>query len=281
MSIRVMQPEDLDFAAACTAAEGWSSETRQEFEGFLTHDPRGCLIAEIDGIQAGICIATSYGENGFIGELIVRPEKRGQGLGRSLLEHAIGYLREWGAQNIYLDADPEAVPLYEKVGFRILCRSLRFVGAIKGQSQPDIRSLTPQDFVRINEMDQEAFGADRGFFLKRRMELFPDLCKLAEHKGKISGFIMGRRGRGLVSAGPWIVQSALDQPAALLGALAAEVTDQPLRVGVLETHQAATHLLAAIDGLKPSEPCWRMVLGPSARLGNSPRCYAIGSPAKG
>ena len=35
MIIRLMHAYDLDFAASCTAAEGWASETRAEFEGFL------------------------------------------------------------------------------------------------------------------------------------------------------------------------------------------------------------------------------------------------------
>ena len=49
MHIRTFQPSDLDFAASCTQAEGWSSETREEFAGFLAHDPGGCFLAERDG----------------------------------------------------------------------------------------------------------------------------------------------------------------------------------------------------------------------------------------
>ena len=89
--VRRMQPEDLDFAAACTAAEGWRTQTRAEFEGFYAHDPEGCLIAEAAGTPVGICVGTSYGGPpsggyGFIGELIVVPEARGRDTGRLLLD---------------------------------------------------------------------------------------------------------------------------------------------------------------------------------------------------
>ena len=44
-----MQCQDLDFAAGCTAAEGWASETRAQFEGSLAHDAGGCLVAAEEG----------------------------------------------------------------------------------------------------------------------------------------------------------------------------------------------------------------------------------------
>jgi len=71
MLIRLMTPNDLAFAAGLARAEGWRSETRLSFEDFLAHDPGGCFIAEVDGQPAGMCVATRYRQNGFIGELIV------------------------------------------------------------------------------------------------------------------------------------------------------------------------------------------------------------------
>ena len=68
LEIRPMRPEDLDFAASCTAAEGWRTQTRAEFEGFYAHDPEGCLVAEVSDPSAGadarvgICVGTPYGD---------------------------------------------------------------------------------------------------------------------------------------------------------------------------------------------------------------------------
>lgn len=281
MIIRTMRSSDLDFAAGCTAAEGWASETRQEFEGFFAHDPGGCLVAENDGQQRGICIATSYGESGFIGELIVAPEMRGRGIGRQLLERAIEHLRSRGAQNILLEGDPPAMPLYKRAGFRTVCRSARFVGVLQAPSHRHVRYMRAQDLDAVAEIDREVFGADRRFFLERSLALYPEFGKVVENRGEIAGFIMGRRGNGVVSVGPWIVQPGLEHPADLLESLAAEAGNTRLRLGVLEINSEAIATLRRL-GLPehPGAP-WRMVLGPSGHLGLSHRAYAIGSAAKG
>lgn len=281
MIIRTMRPSDLDFAAGCTAAEGWASETRQEFEGFLAHDPGGCLVAENNGQPVGICVATHYGESGFVGELIVTPDMRGRGLGRQLLERAIEYLHSRGAQNILLEGDPPAVPLYERAGFRVVCRSTRFVGVLQAPSLAHVRSMRAQDLDAVAELDREAFGADRRFFLERNLALYPEFARVIKRRGEVAGFIMGRRGHGVVSAGPWIVRPGLERPADLVESLAAKAGGIKLRLGVLETNTEAVAICRRL-GLpeQPGAP-WRMVLGPSGRLGLSRLAYAIGSAAKG
>ena len=168
MYIRTMRTSDLDFAVTLTAAEGWSSETRAEFEGFLAYDPAGCFIAEVAGRQVGMCVATRYIGFGFLGELIVVEDMRGQGLGRRLLESAVSYLHAHGAGTIFLDGVLAALPLYERAGFRRVCRSLRFIGSLRGQPHPGVRQMRADDMPAVAALDQAAFGADRRFFLERR-----------------------------------------------------------------------------------------------------------------
>jgi GNAT superfamily N-acetyltransferase len=303
--VRPMQHSDLDFAAACTATEGWISETRQVFEGFYAHDPNGCFIAEIDGRPIGICIATRYGESGFIGELIVLPEMRERGVGSQLLAHAVETLHHRGVQNIFLDGVRAAVPLYERAGFRKVCRSLRFMrpepvatrpphphvwamqcsfvgaGLRTRPPYPHVRAMQARDLNAVREMDRQAFAADRSFFLERRFSLHPELCQVLEFDGEIGGYIMGRRGNGIVSAGPWVIQPGVARPGDLLESLAVQAGDAGLSVGVLETNAEAVHTIRALGFQERPNPPWRMALGPSAHLGASAMCYAIGSPAKG
>ena len=130
-----MQKADLQFAAQCTSAEGWVSEDLTTLEGFFLNDPGGCLLAEADGQPIGICIATCYGSSGFIGELIVIPDVRGRGVGAALLNQAVRGLKERGVETVYLDGVLNAVPLYERNGFRKVCRSWRFSGIPKGENE--------------------------------------------------------------------------------------------------------------------------------------------------
>ena len=89
-----MQYSDLDFVSFCTESEGWSAETREVFEGFLAYDPSGCFIAESEGRRIGMCVGVSYGDCGFVGELIVIKEARGSDVGRKLFGHTIQYLQD-------------------------------------------------------------------------------------------------------------------------------------------------------------------------------------------
>jgi GNAT superfamily N-acetyltransferase len=269
--IRRMRLEDLAFAAECPALEGWTSETPEVFEGFFAHDPDGCLVAEEAGLPAGICIATSYGRKGFIGDLIVRREARGRGIGPALLDSAVRYLRERGAENIYLDGVEKAVPFYELSGFRAVCRSLRFAGWAKEIFQvgdrPNTGRLRPMqtwDLPNVFALDREAFGANRTFFLERRRSLHPEFAWVAEDGAGLAGFVLGYTGNKIVAAGPWVVAERWPRP-----------------FDLLETNDAAVRYLRSAPGLTEQLPSRRMVLGTSDRLGNSPLCWAIGSPAKG
>jgi ribosomal protein S18 acetylase RimI-like enzyme len=289
--IRGMQPDDLDFAAACTAAEGWRTQTRAEFEGFYAHDPKGCLIAEVAGAPVGICVGTSYGRYGFVGELIVVPEMRGRDIGRRLLDRAVNRLWQEGARGIYLDAVQAAVPLYWRAGFRGVCCSLRFSGTIEGQRHADVRRMRARrmrarrmragDLDAVCALDRAAFGADRSFFLQRRWQRFPGLSQVSEIDGQIAGFALAARVDDLVAVGPWVVRPEVERPADLLEAIARAAPGCTLGLGVLESNPAAVQVVRELGLSERENPPLRMVLGPDNDLSVSPMAYTIGSPAKG
>jgi len=248
MTIRNMLASDLDFCVECVTREGWLSETRETFEGFFAHDPNGCLIAEEDSRPVGICIATAYDTCGFLGELIVVPGRRGHG---------------------------------ERLGFRKVCRSLRFLGKVAGAPSQHVRAMTSDDLGTIVEMDTAAFGADRSFFLKLRFKNFPHLCQTLLSDNRVVGFVMGQPGHGVVTVGPWLVQQGPADPCDLLHSLGLQAGETRLRMGVLESNTEVIELIRSLGSLTETEPSWRMVLGRDTRSGSSSRLLAIGSPAKG
>jgi ribosomal-protein-alanine N-acetyltransferase len=68
----------------------------------------------------GFVLARVAGEEAEILTLAVMPEKRGQGLGRALLQAAITQAQELGAQTVFLEAgadNPSALALYARLGF--------------------------------------------------------------------------------------------------------------------------------------------------------------------
>lgn len=319
--IREMRPADIGFAADCTAREGWASETRVDFEGFYAHDSGGCLVAERQGKAIGIAVATSYGEFAFVGEIIVDPVERGRGIGRALLDRTVAYLRARGARSICLDGVVAAVPLYERAGFRKICRSLRFVrtpdrdrtadgdgapGAARaghgvdaarapappaggvgsceapvGGPRRGVRAMRSSDIESVCALDRQAFGADRSYFLSRRFLVCPELCWARDEGGRLSGFLLGRRGQGVVSAGPWLSPDGVESPGEMLVALLEVTPGLRAQVGVLERNERAVSVIRSLGFEEKPAPPWRMVLGPSERLGMSNDLLAIGSAAKG
>lgn len=279
--IREMEVEDLAFASECTAGEGWVSENFQTLAGFLLNHPNGCLLAEENGQPVGICVATPYEVSGFIGELIVRPEVRGRGVGASLLNYGVDLLREGGTETVYLDGVLKAVNLYERNGFRKACRSWRFSGSLPGEGHRDVSPMTAQDLGQVIALDQAHFGADRSFFIQYRFGLFPQLCHVMRQGDRLVGYIQGRRGEDWVSAGPWLVNEEAHNPAALLKALAQKADGRLINLGVLDTNQKAFDLVRLLGFVERPDSPWRMAKGIRNDLGVSPACYAIGSAANG
>lgn len=61
-----------------------------------------------------------YSAPAILEDLWVLPAFMGKGIGRRLFEHAVDQAGRNGAQNIELDADPNAVPFYERMGCRVI-----------------------------------------------------------------------------------------------------------------------------------------------------------------
>jgi len=279
-----MQREELAFAAECMLAVGWVRDMTAALaviEGFYHYDPDGCFIALQEDQPAGICVATPYKMTGFAGELIVRPDMRRKGIGEALLRRVIEYLNSLGIRSIYLDGVPRAVPLYERLGFRKICQSLRFSGLLEGRAHSTIRRMTRADLPQVCAFDREHFGDDRGLVLEYRMEEFPDLAHVCIQDGRVAGYIMGRRREDWVSVGPWVTGIAAKEPLHLLEAVAMAGGGMHLSLGVLESNHAALNLLKSLGFSIREDNPWRMVHGDSIALGESEACYAIGSAATG
>jgi len=283
MQIRLMCDSDLDFAVECARNEGWVSETREVFEGFFLYDPKGCFIAESEGRRLGICVSVCYKTYGFFGELIVLPEFRSRGAGRILLDHAVRYQKQRGIRNVLLDGVVKAVPLYERAGFKKVCRSLRFTGKINPcQPHKSVRQMLRTDLPDVFTLDLEVFGEDRRFFLNRLFTLCPGFCKVMEEEGQLTGYVMGRCKQTLIATGPWVVRRICKHPEKLIESLAMGAPEKPVRLGILESNRRAVQIAEQL-GLQEEndKPPWRMVLGETSDLGMSDASMAIGSPAKG
>jgi putative acetyltransferase len=85
--------------------------------------PCGCLLLALDGDRPAGCVALRDLGSGIaeMKRLYVRPEYRGQHLGRALVERIIGEARRVGYEKMRLDTLPSmkaAINMYRSLGFQ-------------------------------------------------------------------------------------------------------------------------------------------------------------------
>jgi len=90
----------------------------QEERLFLNLWQRYVFVLKHRGERCGFVSALAYKNSGWIGNLVVDPDKRHQGYGRALLEHAMQFLKDAGIACIWLVATESTVPFYQNYGFQ-------------------------------------------------------------------------------------------------------------------------------------------------------------------
>jgi predicted N-acetyltransferase YhbS len=204
------------------------------------------------------------------------------GIGRALMLSAIQYLQNMQIQAVFLDGVQKAIPLYEALGFQSICRSLRFFGQIPAEESTKVRPMNTDDLQEVMHLDKQTFGDDRGFFLKKRWQNYPDLALVWKQNHQIAGYLFGRVGvGGWVTAGPWVNLNDQSADISLLSHFQSKIGNQPFSIGILENRRSIIPQIV-MAGMQPrSDPPTRMILGKGDNLGNNNHCCAIGSPAKG
>jgi ribosomal protein S18 acetylase RimI-like enzyme len=132
--VLIVTAVDSDIDAVRSLFEEYAAELGVDlcFQGFADElaslpgayaAPPGRILLARDGNAVVGCVAVRSLGGGTceMKRLYVRPDGRGRGLGRSLVEAAIGAAYEQGYERMRLDTLPqmvEAQPLYESLGFR-------------------------------------------------------------------------------------------------------------------------------------------------------------------
>jgi ribosomal protein S18 acetylase RimI-like enzyme len=265
--------------------EGWG-HTRRDVERCWNLEPNGCFIAESENKPVGHIFSVIFGKIGWIGLLIVNPEKRGMGAGAALMEAAINYLEENGAKTIKLEAVEEAAPLYRRLGFVDAFESLRFRGMPRRNEKQPRRTETASlmdenDIPEIAEFDAQYFGGNRLSVLKSLRSDFPQYCFAAKENQRINGYIMARKTLDELWIGPWM--SADSQVAEFLFSSLSESLQKEsryLRLGFPALNANARKLVEKL-GLELVGKSIHMIRGDRRKQGDLTCIYGIGGPEKG
>jgi GNAT superfamily N-acetyltransferase len=189
--IRRLEPGDLSRCVALSVDRGWSPERAKWSlllgcaEAFGVDAPEGAVPG--GGRLAGAVVLTRWGPDlASVGMMLVATRYARRGLGRALMEHL---LAEAGDATVTLFATDLGRPLYEKLGFLPVRRSVSFVGAFRpgrigtGALAGVTRPAAEADLPSILAVDRAAFGADRGRVLTRLPGFAEHLAVLETEQG--------------------------------------------------------------------------------------------------
>jgi ribosomal protein S18 acetylase RimI-like enzyme len=182
----------------------------------LDFEPEGCFVAEIGGEPVGRIFSITYGTLGWIGLLIVSSKHRRKGIGKILMEKALGYLQGRKVETVDLDAVPEIADLYRNLGFAYEFDSLRLMGTgqeLRPSKGASVKLIEREMTGDIAKFDAEYFGGYRGRVLSRLFSENPELSFVSQLDSKIIGYITCRKAENGYVLGPWVCRTGQRQDA--------------------------------------------------------------------
>ena len=125
--IRPLTAADLPTAMVLKTEAGWN-QLEAGWRRFLSMQPDGCFVAELDGEPVGTTVTCIFGDVAWVAMVLVARRARGRGIGTAMMRHALKFLDERGVPTVRLDATPMGQPIYERLGFVPEYTLVRFEG---------------------------------------------------------------------------------------------------------------------------------------------------------
>ncbi len=194
---------DFNFIIGLAALEN-IRYSKKDLKRIVDFEPEGCFIA-LDGKQRlGIVTTITYGNVGWIGNLLVEKSTRQRGTGTKLVKEALEYMQKKDVKVPKLYCFPKRIPFYRRLGFKTEINVQVMVG--KGKKIPfsEVKQLSEDALHEMLLLDKKIFGADRSRLLCRFHQEFPKNCFAAYYKKKLVGYIMANGSEDEYELGPWV-----------------------------------------------------------------------------
>jgi len=259
-TLRTLTQDDIPAVVALAQSIGWQ-HGEAEWARILSWSPQGCFLIEEEGRgPIGTVSTTPYGSAlGWIGMVVVAPDRQRQGLGRQLMRAAMDYLITRDTERIMLAATEAGLPLYRSIGFREAGVFERWEGRASTYLGPRARPLRREDVDAVLRLDTVLFGTRRRHILVRLLDEFPDLAWVDRQRGEVEGYLLARRTRTGVYLGPWMAWSTASAERLLRAALEA-VQGQQVALNI-PGHNARATMLARNHNLKRVRDTVCMIYG--------------------
>jgi len=276
-----MTPPDIPASLLLCRRAGWN-QTRKEWELFLQLNAEGCRVATDErGKVVGTVTTVRYQDHfGWIGMVLVDPDRRRQGIGLQLLREALRLLP--GETTVKLDATPSGREVYRKLGFTDeypLRRMQRNPGAAISPRPLEAQPMAESDLLELIGCDRDIFGADRQLLLEWMLREGPQYAFVTRKPRQLTGYCFGRTGHRFAQIGPVVAQNQ-DDALALVSAALRGAPGLPAILDVSSHDPAWVAGLTAL-GFIEQRPLIRMFRGSNSWPGTPEKQFAILGPEFG
>ena len=238
--IRTLTIDDIDTAIRWAAEEGWDPGVRDK-RAFLSMDNEAFLGGFLgDELVACISIVIYDEAFAFLGFFIVNRPHRGRGFGFGRL-WAAALARAGEGRVVGLDGVVEQQANYQRSGFSIAHKNIRFGGGIPEAGSPQIACLLDHGarserdvvsivqvsettllelFQRVADYDARVFPSARAPFLHAWLSTEDHVAWVASEGGQTAGYVVARPTlAGAFKIGPLFADNIRAASALLLAVL--------------------------------------------------------------
>jgi GNAT superfamily N-acetyltransferase len=252
--VRRLGPDDLQRCVALSVDREWSPEEAKWSLLLAASEVFGVDAPDGRGLAGAVVLTRWAADYAAVGMMLVAARYERRGLGRALLEHLLRAAGEDATVTLF--ATDMGKPLYEKLGFKPVRRSVSFIGQFRPAASDNskkreapsragsVRVATEADLPDILALDRAAFGADRGRFLTR-LPAIADQIAVFEANGQV--------GQGIVGyAAAW----RNNPDSTVIGPLVAPDGETAKRLVAVLASGARTPVRLDLDPDRPELPGW-------------------------
>jgi Acetyltransferase (GNAT) domain len=186
----------------------------------------------------------------------VRPDLRGRGIGSALFDRA---LRRAGGRVVGLDGVPAQQESYERRGFVLAHRNVRWRTVGGGHRPTGLVELSSVPFGQLLAFDAAVFGAERARFLRVWIDRSPGHALACVREGSLAGYGVLRPCRRGAKVGPLLADDEEVAETLLAGLIAAAGPGGEVFIDMPDANPRARSLRADRE-MDPSFETARMYL---------------------
>ncbi len=168
LEVRPIYFTELPFLRGLVPPE-WNTDISQLFTQHFGQPYFYPVVAELSGNLVGCANGLLNENTGWLGNIIVLPEYRRQGIGSALTAYLMEYFHQKGCSSQVLVATQLGEPVYAQRGFKVRSSYtfLRSGNTIPAGPTPHVRRAGPLDFEAIRTLDRNITGENRRAFLEQ------------------------------------------------------------------------------------------------------------------